>query len=232
MIRSNPCRKLMMKIANNGNVTDHQFRELIEQLTAHCPSVVPFVNWIDATYETFVDSPSSVKSLVRAIAASSPVCGFIRPNENVHSLIGELISGVNVFSCPVKVKLLHEECPVLLAALRDLSSSILPRTWRPMFQELLTKSLAPFIDGSTSAPPASFSDVHADVLSFFPTLPKRRPRNFYLADATRRKEEICTKKHPGHSFFLPGIFTLFCHAHGNLLFGTSFYLMKYNYDSH
>jgi hypothetical protein len=231
MIRSNPCRKLMMKIANNGNVTDHQFRELIEQLTAHCPSVVPFVNWIDATYETFVDSPSSVKSLVRAIAASSPVCGFIRPNENVHGLIGELISGVNVFSCPVKVKLLHEECPVLFAALRDLSSSILPQTWRPMFQELLTKSLAPFIDGSTSAPPASFSDVHADVLSFFPTLPKRRPRNFYLADATRRKEEICTKKHPGHSFFLPGIFTLFC-PHGNLLFGTSFYLMKYNYDSH
>ena len=216
MISSNPCRKLLMKLANNGNLTDHQFTELVQHLTAHCPCIVPFVDWTKKEYETLSESPPSIKALVRAVAASSPVCGLVRPNEDVHSVIRELIDGVNVFGCPSKVKLLHEECPVLFAALRDLTPSVLPRVWRPMFEELLRRSLAPFLNSNPSTSGTSSTsrnDMGTNQLSFFPTLPIRRPRNFYLADSARRKEDICTKKHPGHSFFLPGIFTLFC-PHG------------------
>ena len=138
-------------------------------------------------------------------------------DQTVHAIITELLNGVNVFSCPAKVKLLHEECPVIFAALRDLSPSAIPEMWHPMFQEMLRKSLAPFITSASSISSTEFREEEADDLSFFPTLPKRRTRNFYLADAARRKEDICTKKHLAHSFFLPGIFTLFC-PHGNFLF--------------
>ena len=124
MITSNPCRKLLMKLANNANLTACQLNELATLLEKHCPSATPFVNWIKESYETLSDCPTSVKALVRAISASSPVCGFIRPNERVHALMRELISGIDVFSCPDKVTLLHEECPAVFAALRDLTSSI------------------------------------------------------------------------------------------------------------
>ena len=170
------------------------------------------MEWIKREYETLSESPPSFKALVRAIAASSPVCGLIRPDESIHGVIREIIDGVNLCCSPSKVKLLHEECPVLFAVLRDLTPSVLPHVWRPMFEELLRKSLAPFLHCNL-APSTSQNDVETNPLPFFPTLPKRRPRNFYLADAARQKEDICTKKHPGHSFFLPGIFTLFC-PHG------------------
>ena len=93
LISSNPCRKLLMKIVNNNNLTDQQFRELIQQLTAHCPTVVHFVNWIRFSYETFSNPPKSIKSFVRAVAASLPVCALIKPNEAIHSLVRELIDG-------------------------------------------------------------------------------------------------------------------------------------------
>lgn len=218
MISSSPCRKLMMKLANNGNLTDHQFKELVQHLSKLCPSVVPFINWVNDTYDTFSHCPSSIKALIRAIAASSPVCGLIRPTEELHALFRDLIIGENVFGCPAKVKLLHEQCPVIFAVLRELSHAVLPEMWRPMFAELLNKSRAPF--SHTTAPcSAPIENTETDALCCFPTLPKRRNRKFYLADAARRKEEICTKKHPGHSFFLPGIFTLFC-PHGILFLYT------------
>ena len=127
------------------------------------------------------------------------MCGLIRPNENIHQLFSEmLVSSVNVFDSPTKVKLLHEECPVLFATLHDLSPSIVPRMWLPMFEELLTKSLAPFVNYTLPITPTSLIDTDVQTLSFFPTLPKCRLRNFYLADAARRKEDICSKNHPGH----------------------------------
>ena len=234
MITSNPCRKLLMKLANNANLTACQLNELATLLEKHCPSATPFVNWIKESYETLSDCPPSVKALVRAISASSPVCGFIRPNERVHALMRELISGIDVFSCPDKVTLLHEECPAVFAALRDLTSSILPRAWCPMFEELLKRSLAPFthnsnVQCSSSTSPAAVNvRSESEELCFFPSLPFRRPRGVFLADAARRKEEIWTKKHPAHSFFLPGIFTLFC-PHGKFGLALPLTAMIYMY---
>ena len=108
-----------MKIANNNNLTDQQSRELIQQLAAHCPTVVHFVNWIRFSYETFSNPPKSIKSFVRAVAASLPVCALIKPNEAIHSLVRELIDGKNVFSDAEKVELLHEEFLIMFAALRS-----------------------------------------------------------------------------------------------------------------
>ena len=220
MVGSAPCRKMMMKFAN-ASLNPSQFDELIKLLAVHCPPARNFFIWIRDTYETTSHCPPSIKSFVRAIAASSPVCGFIRPKEDLHTLLIELISGVDIFSSPTKVKILHEECPIIFAALRDLSPSVLPQLWHPMLEELLKKSFAPFPNALNFQPTGPLmQNASFEGLCYFPNLPRVRPRNVYLADAVRRKEDICTKKHPGHSYFLPGIFTLFC-PHGSVQFSFS-----------
>ena len=188
-----------MKLANNINLSPSQFNELVQKLSTNYPCVIPFLNWIKETYESILDCPPSIKNFIRAVAASSPVCGLIRPKEGIHSIIKELINGVDVFSTPEKVQLLQDDCPVVFSVLCDLSPPILPNLWRPMFEELLQRSLAPFpgsdSQSSLSMSAASLHDsAESDLLCFFPNLPKCRPRKFYVADAARRKEEICSKK--------------------------------------
>lgn len=206
-----------MKVSNSATFTDNQFRELTRHLTTHCPSVLPFIKWLKDYFDTYSDCPKAIRALVRAVGASSPVCGLLRPREDIHELFKELVHGNSIFSSPDKVRLLQEECPVVFSALRELTPPILPRSWCPMFEEMLKRSMLPFL-ASSSLPTDDNIETQAlndnDGLCFFPTLPKRRLRKFYAADAARRKEDICVKRNPGHTFFLPGLFTLFC-IHGN-----------------
>ena len=76
LINSNLCQKLLKKIAHSNNLTDQQFRELIQQLTAHCPTVVHFVNWIRSTYQTFSNSSNTIT--VRLLSVLLPVANICR----------------------------------------------------------------------------------------------------------------------------------------------------------
>ena len=201
-----------MKLVNQtSSFSSEHFQNLVRQLNVSCPSVVSFVTWFRNTFDhQLCDCSQSIKSLIRAVAASSPVCGFIRPFGNVHVLVRELINGINLSHCPAKMKALQEECLVLFNVLKDLrTSSVLPTEWRPMFEELLHKSMAPFNDNVNPSSGQNVavltSDSNDDALTFSPNLPKVRRREFYLADAARRKKAICTKKHLVHSFLTRNI---------------------------
>lgn len=216
MVRNAACRKMLVKLTSQTTFSSEQFTQLVSQLEVHCPSLVSFVRWIKGTFVELCDCPQSVKTLIRAVAASSPVCGFLRPIENLHVIVRKLINGVDLSHSPTEMKILQEECPIIFNALRDLPNKVLPNEWRDMFEELLRKCIAPFENTETQTScHGSDSALENDrmELSFFPNLPPVRKRDFYLADAARRKEKICQKKHPEHSFFLPGIFTIFC-PHG------------------
>ena len=90
-----------------------------------------FVRWIEDTFVELCDCCRSVKTLVRQLAASSPVCGFLRPHENIHVIIR-----VDLGHSPTEMKIFQEECPMVFNALRDQPNKVLPREWRDMFEEL------------------------------------------------------------------------------------------------
>ena len=169
-----------MKLVNQtSSFSSEHFQNLVRQLNVSCPSVVSFVTWIRNTFDhQLCDCSQSIKSLIRAVAASSPVCGFIRPFGNVHVLMRELINGINLSHCPAKMKALQEECPILFNVLNDLNSSVLPTEWRPMFEELLKKSMAPFQNNFNPRNGQNVDGLNDDILTFFPNLPKVRRRDF------------------------------------------------------
>ena len=124
MIRTISCRKLMLKYFHQATLTEANFEELVHQLEMHCPSVVPFIKWIKDKYNILSHCPSSIKTLVQAVCASSPVCGFIRPSDSVQTLLQELMNGINLSSCPEKMKTLQEVCPILFNVLANLHVSL------------------------------------------------------------------------------------------------------------
>ncbi|XP_028418966.1 uncharacterized protein LOC114544566 [Dendronephthya gigantea] len=189
---------------------------LREMLLTACPSIIPFLDWLTRAYDDVSESPRSVKILVKAFAASSSVCGFVHPSETLHTLLNEIVGGLIISQHPSKLELLQEECPLLFNAFSDIEESTFPRSWYPILTDLIKKSSEPFSTASSSSPPPVSSEQpsgHPQEIAFFPNLPIIRSRGVYAADKYRRREDICTKNHPSHSLFLPGLFTIFC-PHG------------------
>ena len=181
-------------------------------LATMCPSIVPFLDLLINRYDNISDYSRSIKILIKVLAAPSLVCGFVPHVNSLHSLLKEIIAGLTTSQYPSKLKLLQEECPVLFNASHNLNPSF-PTSWHPMLTDLLAKSMAPFSGSPVVS--SSISDEHSEQeLHYFPNLPYTHTRGVYTADKDQRKEEICNKRHPNHSLFLPGVFTIFC-PHGN-----------------
>lgn len=212
MIRTKACRELLLKLATGTTFSENQFENLHQMLATTCPSIVPFLDWLMNWYN-ISDYPRSIKILIKALAAPSSVCGFVPHVNSLHSLLKEIIAGLIISQHPSKLKLLQEECPVLFNASHNVNPSSFPTSWHPMLTDLLAKSMAPFSGSPVVS--SSISDEHSEQeLHYFPNLPYIRTRWVYTADKDQRKEEICNKRHPNHSLFLPGVFTIFC-PHGN-----------------
>lgn len=218
MIPTKACRTLLHQFISGAQFSTAQMESLREMLRSSCPSIIPFLDWLTCAYDDVTGIPRSIKVLVKALAACSAVCGFVHPSESLHTLLNEVVGGLIISQHPSKLKLLQEECPLLFNSFSDIQESTFPTSWHPVLTDLVKKSSEPF-STPMSSPPSSAPAVTQDI-AFFPNLPTVRPREVYAADNCRRREDSCTKNHPSHSLFLPGLFTIFC-PHGNAVFHNS-----------
>ncbi len=217
MIPTKACRTLLRQYISGAQFTITQMESLREMLLTACPSIIPFLEWLTRAYDDVSDCPRSIKILVKAFAACSSVCGFVHPSESLHTLLNEIVGGLVISQHPSKLEILQEECPLLFNAFADIQESTFPRSWHPVLTDLIKKSSEPFSTAHSSSPTPIYSEQlsdHHQGIGFFPNLPPIRSRGVYAADNSRHKEDICTKNHPSHSLFLPGLFTIFC-PHGN-----------------
>ena len=216
MISSRACRNVLKRFVTGSPLSPSEYESLRQMLLDECPSILPFLEWVANAFDDAADYPRSIKFLVKALAASSSVCGFIHPFESLHNLLNEIVGGLVVSHHPPKLKQLQDECPLLFDVLHDINMPTFPTSWHPMLRQLSIKSMQPFSSSnstlSSSAPSSHLSDQG---ISFFPNLPVVRSRGIFSADSCRQKEDICNKNHPLHSFFLPGLFTVLC-PHGNV----------------
>ena len=239
MIPTKACPTLLCQFVSQGNFSTTQFENLREMLLYSCPSIVPFVDWLVCSYDDVSAYPHSIKVLLKAFAASSSVCGFVPLSESLHTLLKEIVEGIVISRHPSKLKVLQEECPLLFNVISDVKESTFPKSLYPVIKDLIKKSGEPFSDvASSSSLSYSSKQLSGGLqgISFFPILPVIRARGLYAADNCRPKEQnVCTKNHPSHSLFLPGLFTVFC-PHGNhYQFCREFYLIKKptcNYEKH
>ena len=217
MIPTKACRTLLSQFVSQGNFPKTQFESLREMLLSSCPSIVPFLDWLVRSYDDVSVYPRSIKVLLKAFAASSSVCGFVPSSELLHTLLKEIVEGIVISRHPSKLKVLQEECPLLFNALSDIKESTFPKSWYPVVKDLIKKSSEPFSAIVSSSLSTSSEQLSGGLqgISFFPILPVIRARGLYAADNCKPKEQnVCTKNHPSHSLFLPGLFTVFC-PHGN-----------------
>jgi hypothetical protein len=138
---------------------------------------------------------------------------FVHPS--LHTLLYEVVEVLVISQHPSKLKLLQEQCPLLFNSFSDIQESTFPTSWHPVLTDLVEKSSEPFFTPMPSTPPSAPPDTQD--IAFFPSLPAVRSRGVYVADNCRGREDSCTKNHPSHSLFLPGLFTIFF-QHGNAVF--------------
>lgn len=216
MIPNRNCRNLLKRFISGLCLSPSEYENLRQMLLGECPSILPFLEWVSNAYDDTTDYPRSIKVLVKALAASSSVCGFIHPFESLQNLLNEILGGLAISQHPTKLKQLQDECPILFDALHDMNMPTFPTSWHPMIRELTVKSMLPFSsNNSTLSSSSSPQSCHLldQGISFSPNLPVVRGRGMFSADNRKQKEDVCNKNHPLHSFFLPGLFTVFC-PHG------------------
>ena len=217
MIPTKACQTLLHQFISGAQFSASRMESLREMLLLFCPSIIPFLDWLTCAYDNIGEAPRSIKVLVKALAACSAVCGFVYPSESLHTLLNEVVGGLNISQHPSKLKLLQEECPLLFNTLSDIQESTFPTSWHPVLTDLVGKSSQPF-SATLMSPPSCAEQLcdHAQGIAFFPNLPVVRCRGVYAADNDRQREDSCSKNHPSHSLFLPGLFTIFC-SHGNVV---------------
>ena len=193
MIPNRACRNLLKRFISGSHLSPDEDENLRQILFRECPSILSFLDWAATAYDDVNDYPRSIKVLVKALAASSSVCGFIHPFDSLHSLLDEIVEGLLISYHPTKLKQLQDECPVLFNALHDINMPTFPTSWHGMLRELCAKSMQPF--SSCDSPLSSSSSARSDLLPdqsilFFPNLPVVRSREIFSADNCRRKEDI------------------------------------------
>lgn len=200
MISNRACRNVLKRFVSGSRLSPSEYESLRQMLLGECPSILPFLGWVANAYDDATDYPRSIKVLVKALAASSSVCGFIHPFESLHNLLNEIVGGLIISHHPTKLKQLQDECPLLFDALHDISMPTFPTSWHPMPRELSIKSMQPFSSSNSTLSSSSSYHLPDQGISFFPNLPIVRRRGIFSADNCRQKEDVCNKNHPLHSF--------------------------------
>ena len=102
MIPNRACRNLLKRFVSGSCLSPSEYENLRQMLLSECPSILPFLEWVSNAYDDATDFPRSIKVLVKALAASSSVCGFIHPFESLHNLLNEIVGGLAISHHPTK----------------------------------------------------------------------------------------------------------------------------------
>ena len=212
-------RKLLRQFCTTG-VTPEDFSELLSRISVFAPCLCPLMEHIKATHDctpTFVLcllQLTAWKKFLIALSSTSPVCALIHPTQELFTLLRR-VTYEDIRKCLMAMQRLQQEVPVLFDLLSSISS--LPSCLlSPVIESLIKLSKAPF-ENPSDYKVESQPDSADDVLSYFPDLPRVRPRNTYCADKKTKQEAVCTKNSSGHPSLLPGIFSMFC-QHGKTHF--------------
>ena len=159
MIPNRACRNLSKRFISGLCLSLREYENLRQMLLGDCPSILPFLEWVSNAYDDATDYLRSIKVLVKALPASSSVCGFIHPFESLHNLLNEIVGGLAISHHPTKLKQLQDECHLLFDALHDISMPTFPTSWHPMIRELTVKSMLLFssINSTVSSSPSAQS---------------------------------------------------------------------------
>ena len=218
MINHKRTRSLLKQFAISG-VTTEEVEELTELVALKATFLSSLLGYLFRNSETAsekVRCPEGWVEFITALASSSPVCALIHPNHELHQVVRHIADGFSDFDTGT-LHFLQQNCPIILNLLQKVK--VLPQQQMfSVFNELLKRSNAPFLENSThlehKALNSDLGTCNGDD-GYFPALPIYRHRRRYSAD-TIKASKICTKRGTSHPTLLPGIFTLFC-THGIVL---------------
>ena len=203
----------MQQFSTKGLIKE-ELSELLALVPIHAPYLTSTLEYLSSniTVRAKAACPDDWKDFILAISKPSPVCALLHPSDKLFDLLAQIAKTgpPGDFST---LQYLQHQCPVLFNLLRTANppQAILA----VVLPELITRAKAPFQELPFSSPVNSLPpDI--DEMEYFPSLPKLRARNIYLADRRKGAQESCTKYSTRHPSLLPGVFTLFC-QHGKLL---------------
>ncbi|XP_065056806.1 uncharacterized protein LOC135685015 [Rhopilema esculentum] len=208
----------------------HEYKSLLTLLQEHSPELhdllVSFQRDTvteDHSYGNFLTNkekliPSLYKcpriwsQLISSLASPSPVCGLLHPDESLLDLLNHIITTTEPIDIGQLV-VFKEKCPVLFNLFMSCENNKPPDMLKPVLIKMMEKAVKPFQTRVEWESLNISQDSSAKTpYSYWPALPQLRRRGVYETDKRKSKTrgEQCTKLALGHSFLLPGIFTLFC----------------------
>ncbi|SMN01297.1 hypothetical protein SPONN_2363 [uncultured Candidatus Thioglobus sp.] len=219
---------MLLKEFCTKGIPEENLLDLTQLVSTNAPSLLLLLTYVKGHIDTrrpILVCPSQWSPLLSALASPSPVCGLVRPSEQLFHILQRLRTE-DITKDVESMKILQTEIPVIFELLRCVTYNYLPtKSLIPVIEQMMEKSMAPFVSSEPEVKKANTISKGSDEsvlseLAYFPSLPKVRVRGVYSVDKHSRKAVGCTKQSSGHPTLLPGIFTLYC-PHGEFTMNTT-----------